>query len=224
MTGYDLDESRVLKLLSIVNVPKLLKAGDTVNLKHYKFSSIINALVIDITENSITLKPYCSQNCSQNEYIFLPGEPVVLSLSQAGKYFNISGDITLVNSENPSEITIKIESVASQKNSRKSGRFYVSLASQIKKADENSIEEFSITKNLSLGGIKINSKNDLKLGETVFVSVNLQHNHHFTFKGKIVRKNDLSDFYEYGIEIVFISKSNQLTLFNYISQLETQLN
>ncbi len=197
------------------NMLKIFSRGDMLQFKHHSLSNIINAAATDINADTIRIQP----KCSPNEAFFFPRDPVVLNLIGSGEYYYINAEILSVNSINPPDLTVKATSISNRKNMRRSRRFYVNLVSRIEAPDPAGCV-FAVTKNISPGGVKINSKKDLSVKDPVDISINIDTKQKLAFRGKVVRKSTMADFFEYGIEIMEISKPDLTTLFHYINQLE----
>lgn len=212
MIGYDLDEkSGFLGKFNIKSPSKLLKIGDVVELKHYCMFNSVNAAVIYANDHIIRIRAL--DNIP--ERYFFPQDPVVINFTASEELYVVGGDIESIGFLEPLEVTIGIHKIERLKDVRKHARHYVSLTGDVKSGKDEG-PNFSIIKNISLGGVKLNCKANYLLEDTVDVNVRLDKATKFTFMGKVVRKNKISDMYEYGIEIFGITEQNIKYLHAYI--------
>ncbi|MCX7920396.1 MAG: PilZ domain-containing protein [Clostridia bacterium] len=212
MGSYNLDESRsLLNLFSNIKPSKLIKKGDHIELKHFNMFDFINATVLDISDGEITLL----LTDSFDGCFLSTTDPVVLNFMTENDMYVISGEISLLETLSPIEVSIKIKKVEDRKNLRKYERFYVSMIAGVK-APGSSEEVFAVVKNISLGGVKFNSHLDVSLKDIVDVTLILDQSRKVSFKGVVVRKSELSDLFEYGVEICEINKKDLSTLHSFI--------
>lgn len=214
---YNLDEnSSLLEILGLKSPNKVISIGQRVALKHYSMFEYAYAFVIDIEKSYVKVK----FRTSLPELDFFPEDPVVLNFVDNERLFIANGEIVSIESIEPLTIEIKVNKVDKKDSLRKHERFYVSLScALISKEYDESI--FGIVKNLSFSGFKINCKKDLPIRSQVEITVSIDKYYSISCFGKIVRKNKLSLYHEYGIEISDISKTNMLTFQHYINQLKS---
>ena len=219
MGNYDLDEKVSFSLSNLFNsknVSKVVPLGTGVELKHFKMFDYINALVAEC--NSDTIKLEVKEFL--NETLIFPEDHVVVNYSDARELYVLSGTISRVFSVNPLILNVFINSIEKMNNLRKYQRFYVSLTANIKVAGyRNPI--FAVVKNLSSGGIKVNCNEKLIPEDILDVEVILDRTNTLSFKGAVVRKNKIKDYYEYGIEIQGMSESNIKCLYHYLKWLDS---
>jgi hypothetical protein len=213
---YNLDEnSSLLEILGLKSPNKVISIGQRIAVKHYSMYEYAYAFVVDINKSYIRVK----FRTSLPELDFFPEDPVVLNFVDDEKLFMASGEIVSIESIDPLTIEIKVNKVEKKDTLRKYERFYVSLSSSIvSKESEETI--FGIIKNLSFSGFKVNCKKDLPNNSNVEITVNIDKYYNISCSARIVRKNKLSLYYEYGMEISDISKTNMLTFQHYINQLK----
>lgn len=213
MKGYDLDEKGGLfGIFSIKSPTKIIKKGDVVDLKHYSTFSLIKAEVLEVTEDSmkIQLKDIPAElKCIKDDHVVLYNKSSELCV--------LNGTIDAVHSESPFQATVKIGRIERVKDEAKSEKFSDSLPSSLKVIGiPESVP--AVVKKLSLGGIKINCREDIVLEDTIDVTVTLDKANKLIFKGRIVKKNKLNNLFEYGIEILEMPETTIKNLHRYVSQ------
>lgn len=216
MAVYNLDEkSGLFGMFGVKTPTKVLKKEDKVELKHYTQYNCIRSQVLDVSDTEIKLLA----NERTPDLSIFPGDPVVFSFSSSQELYVVGGEVGQILQLDPLEVVIKVIKLEKMKDSRKCERYFVSMAGDIKAVG---IQEaiFAIVKNISLGGIKINCKVDIQMEEFIDVVVKVDKTNKLTFKGRVVRKNKLRDFYEYGIEIQEMHESSSKVLHGLINQFE----
>lgn len=216
MAGYDLDEPKsLLSFFSGIHANKVLSIGQRVSIKHYSMFDYLSAFVVDMSDTVIKAK----FKSGLAELDFFPEDPVLIDFSDENNLYFLSGEIDNIDSMSPLILSIKVKKIEKKDTLRKSERFPVSLASTIDR--ESGGTYFSIVKNLSISGFKVNCKESINMGEFVNVSVIIDKYYNIQCTGKIVRKNKLAYSFEYGIEITEISQASSATYQNYINLLKS---
>jgi hypothetical protein len=214
---YNFDKSsKLLDVLGMKSPQKFISIGQRVALKHYSMFDFTYAFVMEVDEQYVKLK----FRSSFPELDFFPEDPVVISLLDNDKIYIASCEIVSIISYDPLAIDIKVHKLEKKETMRKHERFYVSLAATIISPEYNE-PTFAIVKNLSFSGFKVNSKKSFEENSQVELILNTDIYISISLIGTIVRKNRLGLYYEYGIEITDISKSNMLTFQHYINQLKS---
>ena len=215
MATYNLEEKGGFfrEVLSL-KPNKILKKGEKLEFKHFSLVDMLICEVVDVNKDNVVL--ISSQTGTDTN--FFPEEPIVLNY-YAKELYVISCEINKIESMIPLKVTLKINNIEKMKDLRKNKRYYVSLPVRIN-SKESSYELFGIVKNISVGGVKINSMADFDPSKELDLCITINGNKKIQFKGKILRKNKLSYFFEYGIEISSITDSNQETLYSYIYSFE----
>ncbi|NLD48524.1 MAG: PilZ domain-containing protein [Clostridiaceae bacterium] len=219
MSNYDLDERTGFSLLNLFgskNNIKMIKFGDTVDVKHFKMFEYLNASVIDNEENALKLRV----KEFLNETFIFPDDHVIINYADEKELYVLSGTVTYVYTVNPLTLKVEINRVEKLKNLRKHQRFYVSLMSNIK-VEGFITPIFAVVKNISPGGIKVNCTENLIPEDVLEVEVILDRTNKLVFKGAVVRKNRLRDYFEYGIEIQGMSEVNVKCLHHYLNWLDS---
>jgi hypothetical protein len=216
MAVYNLDEkSGLFGMFNVKTPTKVLKKDDKVELKHYGMFSCIKSQVLDVSDNEIKLQA----GEKLPELSVFPGDPVVITFTYAQELYVVGGEIDQIQQLDPLVVSIKPVKIEKMKDSRKCERYFVSLAGDIKVVGiQESI--FAIVKNVSLSGIKINCKVDILMEGFIDVVVRVDKANKLVFKGRVVRKSKLRDFFEYGIEIQEIAESSSKILHSVINQFE----
>lgn len=215
VSEYNLDVKTDGASLSMgKNLNKMVKVGTGLEIKHNKMFEYLNASVIEKTENTLRL----ATKELIKETLFFPGDSVDMNYSDKNDLFSISGKIMNIKSLNPLDFTVLTTRIEKLKDLRKYERYYVSLMANIEVSDVSD-KVFVVVKNMSSGGIKINSSDYLTMSENVRVEVILDRINKLAFKGAIVRKGRGKSYFEYGIEIREISETNYKCLKHYLSWL-----
>lgn len=217
---YNLDEnSSLLEMLGFKSPAKMISIGQRIAVKHYSMFDFAYAFVMDMEKNYIKVK----FRSSLPELDFFPEDPIVLNVTDNDKLYVANGEIVSIESFDPLTIEIKVNKMEKKEALRKYERFYVSLSCSVF-SKELGQSVFAIVKNLSFSGLKINCKQDFPENSNLELTLNIDKYYSLSCIGKIVRKNKLSLYYEYGIEITDISKTHMLTYQHYINQLKSSHN
>ncbi|MCX7749709.1 MAG: PilZ domain-containing protein [Clostridia bacterium] len=216
MVGYNLDEKGgILSVFAIKSPAKILKPNDIVEVRHSSTFQVIRGTVMNVNDTSLNL----SLESEIHATVFYPEDPVVVHYTSSQDLYVMGGELSAIEAINPVVVNVRINKIEKMKDLRKSQRYYVSLAANIKIL--GIIDPvFSIIKNISLGGVKLYCKESVLLEDILDLVVPLDKSSKLNFKGKVVRKNKLRDFFEYGIEIMDITESNLRNLHHYLNQLE----
>lgn len=213
--GYNLDEkSSLFSFLSNTPLEKIIKEDCTIDFKHFSMNEFTKANIIKVQGNIIEVKTreaFSDLNC-------FPGDHVVINLN-TDDFYVVTGNLETIHTFNPLEATIEVNKVERMKNLRKFERFYVSLAAEVSQKGIIS-NTFAIVKNISIGSVKINSREDVEINDMLDLSVKLDKSNKVNFRGRVVRKNIVGDYYEYGIEIKEISDVNSKNLHRFINDLK----
>lgn len=198
-----------------IELHDIVKIGNTVEIKHYLISDFVAATVVDINEDTLRIKfPEVFFDLN-----LFPNDPIVLTLNDSLSGYLFSGQISVIESINPSELLVKINSLDTFQNLRQCERFHVSLSSEISSLINNR-KVFAIVKNLNLKGFKIISKENILNEEMDSITVTIDKQNKFKCKTKIARKNKNNDLYVYGLAIKEISNVDLSILKEYINKLK----
>lgn len=177
---------------------KLFLMDIYVTITSYKLLTPIKAVIIDYSNNILSLRP----NDSQATKKFTSGDPVVIHLSSEDILYNANASI-LTNYNLTMDVII--EKVLSQKDIRREKRFLVSFSGEITYQNEKS---FIVLKNISMQGLNFISKLDLPLNAKIDITFTTYDFTKISFVASIVHKNSLINGYSYGAFIVNIDANN----------------
>lgn len=214
---YNLDEKKgITSLFTTKNLNRIVKVGTTLEIKHFKMYEYLNACVVEKTENTLRIT---TKELIQ-ETFFFPKDLIAINYSDKKELYVISGEIKTIHSMNPLEITVTTTKVEKLKDLRKYERYYVSLMANI--CIPGLVNKvFAVVKNMSSGGIKVNSSEYLTTEGEIEVEVILDRINTLTFTGAIVRSNKGNGYFEYGIEIRKITEPNHKCLQHYLNWLSS---
>lgn len=207
-------------ILKIVPSNEIFKINDTIQFKHHEMHDFVSTKIINVDETTVTVR-FVESFLGLN---FFPKDHILLVCTFCDEIYLVDGKIEFIQALSPYEISIKIEKIIRRKALRKSKRFFVNLIAEIHPSkDTGARNVFVIVKNISISGFKINSKDDINLNELLAITISIDKYHKFICTAKVIRKNPLKDFYEYGIKILEISDSNLLILEHYINEMNLYL-
>lgn len=214
---YNLDEKKgITSLFATKNLNKMVKVGTTLEIKHFKMFEYLNACVVEKTENTIRIT---TKELIQ-ETFFFPKDHIAINYSDTKELYVINAEIKTIHSMNPLELTVTTIKVEKLEDLRKYERYYVSLMANISIPGlVNKV--FAVVKNMSSGGIKVNSSEYLTTEGEIEVEVILDRINTLTFTGIIVRSNKGNGYFEYGIEIRRITEPNDKCLKHYLNWLSS---
>jgi hypothetical protein len=213
MAGYNLDEKTgLLGMFGSRLSAKILKVNDIADFKHFELFDFIKASVVGVND------PYIKLRIDDMPQInIFPEDHIVLNYSNSGELYVISAKIVAIESLTPAVFTILANKIEKMKDLRKFERFYVSLSSYLRIPGVME-PVFGVVTNISASGIKINCNVDLMMEDIIEVIINLDRVEKMNFRGKIVRKNRITQFYEYGFEIYDISDGNRRNLVHFVNE------
>lgn len=215
MSKYNLDEKTgITSLFMEKNLNKIVKVGNGLEIKHFKMFEYLNANVMEKTENTVRI----STKEFIKETFFFPGDHVDINYSNTKELYAINGEIKNVHSISPLDLTVLTTRVEKLKDLRKYERYYVSLMANIDVPGLTN-KVFVVVKNMSSGGIKINSSEYFSMEDNIKVEVILDRINKLIFKGAIVRKGKGKGYFEYGVEIREISELSFKCLQHYLNWL-----
>ena len=215
--SYNLDSSISLSELLGLNAPsKIMTIGQRIAVKHFSMYEYAYAFIVNIEKDFIRVK----FRSSFPSVDFFPEDPIVMTFASNDKIYIASGEIVTLEAMEPLTIEVKVSKIEKRNSLRRDERFFVSVACNID-ADELESPVFGIVKNLSYTGFKINSKDEIKDVGRLKISLNIDKNTKLNCFGKVVRKEKLGLYHEYGIQIEDITRNNKLTLQHYINTLKS---
>lgn len=216
MAMYDLDVKKgFFSKNTNVNITKFLKAGENIEFKHHTLFNSVKATVVKFNELMIRIQMIDEIDIS-NLYV---SDYIVLDYTNTKNRYLIGGEIVEIENYPPYKIDIKIDKSENMKDLRKCKRYIISQKGTINLVGEEPSVE-CVIKNVSLNGIKINSRIDFLMDEIVELSIYTDKYVKFYLKGKVVRKNLLNEYFEYGLEIIELTESNLLSMHRYLNSFE----
>jgi hypothetical protein len=217
MKSYNLDEKSGLGgMFSNKPIDRFLNIDDLIEIKHFSMDTPIKSRVKSMNGKELHLV----SDTTNTELTAFPKDPIALAAVFNTDGYIISAYINHIESLDPIEIIADVDRIIKKKQLRKAERFYVSYTASLKVLGILE-EQFSVVKNISFSGVKINCKVDIQLEDIVTIKIKIDKERKFEFSGRIVRKNTVSDaIFEYGIEIAEITESNSKVLHRVIHALQ----
>lgn len=182
----------------------------TVYVQHISFQTPLASLIKKIEGNYVTIK--ASKVISN----LILGDPVTIKYLDAGIEFVLSGDVT--DEIDAYTFRMILQNVEEYANNREHSRLAVSLNAVVIGLD-NLDYICSTVKSLSPSGLAINCKYVFEIDSQVIVNIISSSSDTINFIGRIIRKNDIFDYYEYGIKIIQINDLNKNKLDTFLNEL-----
>lgn len=212
MEKYNLDEKGGLSKLFKKKPSRFLLKDDTIELSHFSSFNSVKMLMLDVTDSTVKLRL-----TEENPDLKVNPEDIVVLTYFADKdYYVISGQVESIEQTDPVEITINLHNFEKAKDLRKENKRYVSFMGTINPIESPESKSSAIIKVMGLRAIKVDCKDELQLGNRVDVLANLDKKSKLSFKGEIVRKQKVSNLFEYGIEVREITESNSRLMHSYV--------
>jgi hypothetical protein len=195
-------------------IPKVLKKGSRIKLKHYStFEPIINT-VVEVDGNKIIM--FLPDKLLENN--ILEGDVIVCVFLYDQIQYVFSGIVAEITFDLPAKMIISVENVEKIANLRKNPRYSVSLIANVKKpADEDFI--FAVVRNVSVVGASVTCHKEFKVSDQLIIKMATAKDTIIVFTGRIVRMRKTQNFYEYGVLQTQIDVGNNIKLQNYIQAL-----
>lgn len=204
MVKYNLDEKRGLMKMFRKKPSKFLLKDDFMELSHFNSYSSVKMLITDVTDTSVKLRFTEEGQFPEME----PNDIVVLTYFAEKDYYIISGKVESIEGTDPKEITINIENYNKAKDLRKEEKRYVSLKGAMNKDDSPDKKSDIIIKVMGLRDIKVDCEEEFQIKDIVEILATIEEKNRLNFRGEIVRKEKISDLFEYGISVKEITESN----------------
>ncbi len=217
MEKYNLDEKGGLFKFVAKSPSKIVKQGDSIELKHFGIFNLIKATASDITETSFRIQ----STDKAGDVKISTGDHVMLYYSTGDNYV-ITGEVGTANKLDPIDLVIKVVKIEKLKDLIKEKKYCVSLNANLKILGVTESKQAAV-KNISFGGIKANCNEDIMLEDIIDVTVYVDKLNKMPFKGRIVRKNKIDSKYEYGIEYSEVTESSNKLLTRLIYDIESRL-
>lgn len=217
MEKYNLDDKGGLFKFIAKSPAKIVKQGDSIELKHFGVFNLIKATAGNVTDTSFRVQ-------STDKIIdakISTGDHVMLYYSSGDNYI-ITGEVGAVNNLDPIDLIIKVEKIEKLKDLIKEKKYCVSLNAGFKILGVPEIKQAAV-KNISFGGIKVNCNEDIMMEDIVEVTMYMDKLNKMPFKGRIVRKNKIGDKYEYGVEFSEMTETSNKLLTRLIYDIESRV-
>ncbi len=217
MEKYNLDEKGGLFKFIAKSPSKIVKQGDSIELKHFGIFNLIKSTASDITETSFRIQ-------STDKIVdakISTGDHVMLYYSTGDNYV-ITGIVGTVNKLDPIDLVIKVVKIEKFKDLIKEKKYCVSLNANFKIVGLAESKQAAV-KNISFGGIKADCSEDIMLEDTIDVTIYVDKLNKMPFKGRIVRKNKVDNKFEYGVEYSEVTESSNKLLTRLIYDIESRV-
>lgn len=217
MEKYNLDDKGGLFKFIAKSPSKIVKQGDSIELKHFGTFNLIKATASDITETSFRIQ-------STDKIVdakISTGDHVMLYYS-TGDHYIISGEVGTVSKLDPIDLVIKVIKIEKFKDLIKEKKYCVSLNANFKIVGVPEPKQAAV-KNISFGGIKADCNEDIMMEDIIEVTIYVDKLNKMPFKGRIVRKNKIDNKYEYGIEYSEVTESGNKLLTRLIHDIEGRI-
>ena len=217
MEKYNLDDKGGLFKFIAKSPSKIVKQGDSIELKHFGIFNLIKAAASDITETSFRIQ---STDKIADAKIST-GDHVMLYYSTGDNYI-ITGEVGTVNKLDPIDLVIKVVKIEKLKDLVKEKKYCVSLNAGFKIVGVPESKQAAV-KNVSFGGIKANCNEDIMMEDIIEVTIYIDKLNKMPFKGRIVRKNKIDNKYEYGVEYSEMTETSNKLLTRLIYDIESRI-
>jgi len=149
------------------------------------------------------------------------GEDVVLKFQHLGYEYLVSGNVTGINQDRFSTVTVKYALIQKYHNMRRHMRYDTNLSVVI--STGTGACGGSTVKNISRGGAMIISGADISAGTSVELSITFDSGNAFTSIAKVIRKSVCDNgLFGYGVEFTDISPECSRTINREISKYEME--
>jgi len=214
---YNLDDKGGLFKFLAKSPSKIVKQGDNIELKHFSVYNYIKGRVSEVTESTIRVQ----SSDKTPEAVISPGEHIALYYT-SGDIYVITGEVGTVNKTDPLDVIVKVIKIEKLKDLIKEKKHCVSINAIFKIIGVPDGKPAPV-KNISFGGIKSNCKEDVMLEDIVDVTVFIDKMNKMPFKGRIVRKNRLSGFFEYGVEFTEMTETSNKLLTRIMYDIDSKI-
>jgi len=204
MEKYNLDDKVGLLKFLRKKASKLLLKEDTVELKHFSNINSLKMRILDVTDSTVKLQAIGDIS----GLTMVEQDHIVMNYFSNKNYYSIVGRIASIDSADPLELTININTIKKSSTLTKEQKKYVSFPGTISISSSVDAKSPSVLKVMGLRAVKVECKQEFKTGDIVDVLINLDKASKLIFKGEIIRKGKAGNLFEYGIEVREITESN----------------
>ena len=206
MEKYNLDDKGGLFRFNEKKPSKVIKQGESIEIKHFAIFNYIKGTTSEVTDTSLRVQT--AEKAADAG--IAAGDPIVLYYT-SGDIYVVTGEVGVVNKADPLDITIKVSKIEKLKDLVKEKKHCVSMNSTIKIIGIPEGKPAHV-KNISFGGIKADCREDIMLEDIVEITIYINKMLKMPFKGSVVRKNKNGEFFEYGIEYIEMMESSSKAL------------
>jgi hypothetical protein len=217
MEKYNLDDKGGLFKFVEKKPSKVIKQGETIELKHFAIFNYIKGTTSELTDT--TFRVQTAEKAASAG--IAAGDPVALYYS-SGDIYVVTGEVGAVNKADPLDITVKVVKIEKLKDLVKEKKHCVALNASFKIIGVPEGKPAHV-KNISFGGIKVDCREDIMLEDIVDVTVYVDKMNKMPFKGRIVRKNKGNQFFEYGVEYTEMTESSNKLLTRIMYDIDSKL-
>lgn len=198
-------------------IPKVLKAGSKIKIKHYSTFDTVNAGIWSINGNKIIIE--LPQKLLENNVML--GDSVVCAFFHEDAGYVLNGEVEDITLMVPNKATIRVENVEKCKNMRSQTRYSVSLSANVREKDSKEVH-FAVVRNISLLGASFTCNAEFDESSEVTLNIAASKDMVITFYGRIIRSRRLLNYYEYGVIQTSIDELNGEELEKYIQALQAE--
>lgn len=189
-----------------------IKQGEIVTLQHYTTKDFCKGIITNSENDSLSVKP--QKDCTVFSYFTY--DPLVLGLGAIDEIYMLECTITSIN-YSESSVDLKIDNTYSLFNKRLDERYPTSIYGVVV---HSPIKGSVYIKNMSLDGMSIKSKLDLKEGTKFEIEAYI-NKVLLNVNSEVIWKKTMSNDYEYGLKIKPNSSSKKI-IDSYLSSISSQ--
>lgn len=202
MEKYNLDDKGGLFKFVEKKASKVLKNGDSIELKHFQLPGVVKARISDVTESTFRLQ----SDTRAPDAVITQNDHVILEYVNSGNTYVVTGAVNTVNGKEPADVMINVVKIEKLKDLIKEKKLYVSLPASIKIIGVSEPKNATVSV-ISFGGVKFFSREDIMNEDIIEMTYFFDKATKMNFKGKIVRKNKIDTGFEYGLEYAEVVES-----------------
>lgn len=220
MSKFTLLVTGGLILLKKDVVSTVLKEGMVIGTKLSSCNVWVRNIIYKVKKRSVTV--VFLSDYLQN--IIMCGESFSIKYTTENSEYIFEGEVTQIDPDFPSSVTIDIVNVTELKNQRIFPRADVFLAANIKLEDTGR-EYFSIIHDISLVGVAFYCKDILEADDKqIDIFIYLPNQQTISAKGKITRSSFKCDDYiiDYGFQFTEMHNENNNSLSKFFSEIEEE--
>jgi hypothetical protein len=152
-------------------------------------------------------------------YNFVVDDPVIIIFELSEKFYTANCSVGSIDSKSHG-LNLIVNELDSTNNKRRHERYPVSLYADIR-GENDKKRSLASVKNISLTGFMIYSPSKYLLSTLLDIDVYMDRDV-FTVKGRIVRRVERKDIFEYGIKLEYYKTGVKILIQDYILKLEEE--